>query len=1114
LNQNLKRRTEEQLGRYAPSLVALFNDALSELQGQIPDPDIDDWVQEGLDLARHSLRSWEATSDYFRVGPAMRPNMDAPTFREWVRCGRDLSELSSAIAGAYFRASPTAMPHLAGAQIAEWAGLGQRLYKGTWKSISLASDFFAGSPVLFHSLSLAETGRLVRIIETISERSAELAAACLESSVGVFARMDRADRHAFLDFAAAVADASWPESNLYFQKGTELLRNVTPDERTHYLDLSARVARRIGRQAYTLFAEGANALRDIDETYHGRLIEMADRIVPISPVAAMSFLKSAPIVMVRLRIDELDGYHEAGLEILRESFEGGEAFFRLESGKAEQVIAALSARVDLDRVSELLRLYSKALTGTNISVHHVGALEEKGIGWVAERGASTEGTSIYLPEFVEEFETKAENFSVYKVYATHQAAHLEFGSFWFNYARNGAIFKRTRHQVERERRREGQIKKRQWLTDMERFFDLFPERQVGSDLFTIVEDIRIDSHVTREYGGIRRASRMVQHSELGRRPDVRQLPLKEAFIENLVRASLHEGAAPSPPAPLPSRTGGPGSDTPPLDGGRAGAGGEIYVWPKPLMPFLTEAISVLRALRAEGAIVEDSAEATLLLYDIVDRVPNIPSDLLQDMDWDQITEDMLEEMMRLEPGQAGGQGSDALDSLQGQPEDEYHSPEQVDFRGDFKPELVQLLMRLRLNQNDQQQGAEGMSPLTPEQLKELLEKSVEINITGMAEGDLASTIGLFLSNLEKEAGTPISDTKMDSDRQGQPVEEEPEVPELAPEVRTFYYDEWDFRAADYKPRWCAVRERILDEGTEDFYEKALRDHSSLVAETQRQFELLRPEMFRKIKKLEDGEDIDLDAAIEFMINKKAGHGEVPKVYWRRNKIERDVAVAFLLDMSASTDEEIEKRKKREDEDDFDDDPRKYFAWLAQRRTQQLMDPPKRIIDLEKESLVLLIKALEAIGDRYGIYGFSGYGRDNVEYFVIKDLDETFGEHVRKRVDKVTPIRSTRMGPAIRHTASKLLESDAKVKILFLVSDGRPQDHGYGRDRTEKEYAIHDTHKALVEAKHKGIIPFALTVDKEGHDYLGQMCGDMGYEILGDIEILPSRLPTLYRKLTE
>jgi nitric oxide reductase activation protein len=142
------------------------------------------------------------------------------------------------------------------------------------------------------------------------------------------------------------------------------------------------------------------------------------------------------------------------------------------------------------------------------------------------------------------------------------------------------------------------------------------------------------------------------------------------------------------------------------------------------------------------------------------------------------------------------------------------------------------------------------------------------------------------------------------------VLENPQAPEIPPEVKTYYYDEWDFRATDYKPRWCAVRERYLEEGDEDFYENTLRYHRTLVNETQRQFELLRPETFRKLKRLEDGEDVDLDAAIEFISQKKAGHGDVPKIYWRRNKVERDVAVAFLLDMSASTDEEIDKRRPR------------------------------------------------------------------------------------------------------------------------------------------------------------------------------------------------------------
>ena len=114
---------------------------------------------------------------------------------------------------------------------------------------------------------------------------------------------------------------------------------------------------------------------------------------------------------------------------------------------------------------------------------------------------------------------------------------------------------------------------------------------------------------------------------------------------------------------------------------------------------------------------------------------------------------------------------------------------------------------------------------------------------------------------------------------------------------------------------------------------------------------------------------------------------------------------------------------------------------------------------------------------------------------------------------MSPLHATRMGPAIRHATSKLHRQTAKTKILFLISDGRPQDRGYSREGVEKEYAVHDTHMALLEAKRKDIMPFCLTVDKSGHDYLKAMCGDMRYEILADIWTLPQRLPLLYRQLS-
>jgi nitric oxide reductase NorD protein len=342
----------------------------------------------------------------------------------------------------------------------------------------------------------------------------------------------------------------------------------------------------------------------------------------------------------------------------------------------------------------------------------------------------------------------------------------------------------------------------------------------------------------------------------------------------------------------------------------------------------------------------------------------------------------------------------------------------------------------------------------------------------------------------------------------------------ASEPMSYTYDEWDFRAGDYRPNWCLLFEKDVEEGSEEYYEETLKKHAKLADQVRRQFEMLKPELFKKIKNLTDGEEYDIDRIIEAAVERKAKVTPSEKVYWRRNKEERSVAMAFLIDMSASTEEDMDKERARQEEEaswvDFnEDDPRSFYDMMSQReeRRQERRKQRHRIIDVEKESAVLLIQALETVGDTYGVYGFSGYGRDNVEFFTIKDLDEEFGVTVKRRIEKIEPVRGTRMGPAIRHVIAKLDEYDARIKVLILLSDGRPQDHNYGRDRTEKDYAIHDTKMALIEAKRKNIIPFCLTVDQEGHDYLKAMCEDMGYEVVTDIQNLPGRLPTLYRMLT-
>jgi nitric oxide reductase activation protein len=266
-----------------------------------------------------------------------------------------------------------------------------------------------------------------------------------------------------------------------------------------------------------------------------------------------------------------------------------------------------------------------------------------------------------------------------------------------------------------------------------------------------------------------------------------------------------------------------------------------------------------------------------------------------------------------------------------------------------------------------------------------------------------------------------------------------------------------------------------------------------------------------VKRLNDGEDIDFDALIDFVIGRKAGQSSEAKIYWRRNKTERDVSVVFLLDMSSSTIEYIDRLRGDPINPVFARDYRDYFEWLHSDHKGGVLRPKefKRIIDLEKESTVLLIRALEAIGDSYGIYGFSGHGRENVEFYVVKDLEEDFSDRVKNRIDSIVPQQGTRMGPAIRHATWKLERQESRGKFLFLISDGRPEDHSYGREGLEKDYAINDTRMALMEARRKGITSLCLTFDRAGHDYLRTICSDMQYEVLADIESLPACLPALY-----
>ncbi len=372
----------------------------------------------------------------------------------------------------------------------------------------------------------------------------------------------------------------------------------------------------------------------------------------------------------------------------------------------------------------------------------------------------------------------------------------------------------------------------------------------------------------------------------------------------------------------------------------------------------------------------------------------------------------------------------------------------------------------------------------------------------------------------------------------------------------FHYDEWDHEIDDYRPDWCTLREIHLDvpkAGSPEaqFVDGVRQDLAALSTRVRKQLEQLKPELYRRVHRLLDGDELDLDSAIEAVTDLRARVSPSEKLYVRRSKQERDVAAIFLLDLSASTDEAVpdpdapapeeapaeapadydyvdiltgagrigapagqtiglSDPQQERGTDDEDTDPL-WGSWppvLAEEA-----EPRRRVIDVEREAVVLMADALETLGDAYAVYGFSGYGRDGVEFYVAKEFDQPWDEEAQGRVGNMRPRQSTRMGPAIRHALRKLDAQDAKIKALLVLSDGFPQDHDYGRDRNSHEHGIEDTAMALREAELRGIDTFCITVDPAGHDYLRKMCPDQRYLVLEETVQLPGELPKIYRGIT-
>jgi nitric oxide reductase NorD protein len=681
----------------------------------------------------------------------------------------------------------------------------------------------------------------------------------------------------------------------------------------------------------------------------------------------------------------------------------------------------------LEGVAPVLGLYFRALSGRNAALMPYGDRNDP------EQYPDTH-TTIRLPDRIGRFFSGNDNFIWYKIALTHRAAHYEGGTFAFDFLRHAPHFASLRPATMEE------LDRHEQETDLESFFSMFAQRKLAIEVFTVLEDLRLDEWAKRRYSGLRGAYEKIQRAALHDRPALAELGPRNALAEIMVCLSL------------------------------AASNKKVFSVPALLHAPVRHLARLMQPLMRADARVEDSAEAAMRAYCLLVGLPNMQADYGPSTPVDLTLADTEPRWPTTWP-----------------------EPERTQLEGDEVLATVMAEVSYRDQLGSRFTNYKGAGPLDQQAIYRFTKADAPAS-------DTAPNMP------EQEERPKPPDEPMEHDHHDHFGEDEAHLHsgELhSHELLSYVYPEWDHVAAAYKRNWCCVKESRIDPAlSANYYEQTLRGYGRLMPQIQHQFERIAREGLLKVKRAADGDDLDLDAAIESVIDLRAGLSPSDQVYTSRQRLARDVVVAFLVDKSSSTAEHVEPS---------DGGNAALTAGMNLHGRNY-----RTILDLEKETTALLMASLERLGDTYGIYYFSGSGREDVKFHVLKDFEERLSDRVAARIDNIKPLHTTRMGPAIRHTVRKLRGQESRTKLLMLISDGRPFDLDYGQqygENAEVDYAIHDTRQALNEARQAGITPFVLTIDPHGNDYLRTMCDGIDYEVLDDINQLPTRLLALYRTLT-
>jgi nitric oxide reductase NorD protein len=294
----------------------------------------------------------------------------------------------------------------------------------------------------------------------------------------------------------------------------------------------------------------------------------------------------------------------------------------------------------------------------------------------------------------------------------------------------------------------------------------------------------------------------------------------------------------------------------------------------------------------------------------------------------------------------------------------------------------------------------------------------------------------------------------------------------------YHYHEWDYQIQLERPSWATVLERHPPLGELDVIEKIITDNKPVISRLKYLIESMIPQAMQRIRRQEDGDELDINAAVSAMIDIRMGQQPDTRIMMRYKRNVRDLAVMVLLDMSESSNDKV--------------------------RGQDYS-----IMDLTRSATVLLSDALDRIGDPFALHGFCSDGRHDVHYYRFKDFDQPYNDLVKARLAGLKGSYSTRMGAALRHAGEQLKLQPKSKKVLFVITDGEPADN----DVRDPQYLRFDTKRAVEELQRDGITTYALSLDPHADQYVSRIFGAKNFTVLDQVERLPEKLPMLYMGLT-